>query len=191
MFRKNRFRKRFSRDEYYTDWHEKNEQNRQKMYGRRYGIRYNPNLEDKEISKIIKKYIKENYPEFKFSVRKSKGNAIQIYLTDAPQNVQVYSDVFLQTHLPNAPEPWHILKWKYDKGEIVLNKYHINGKYKMTEYNPQINAMLKDIDNFGRSFMYDGSDSMIDYFDVNFYVFTDVYWEFKQDRLEYELERFT
>lgn len=182
---------KYKRDEYYTDWHEKNEKNREEMYGRRYGRRYNEHLDKKEVAKIIRKYIKETYPEFDFSVSSSRGESIRIYLTGAPDDVQIYSDIYLQTNLPGSNISWSNLTWKYNMGEVVLNKYHINGKNKLTKYSQRIEYMLKDIDNFGNSFRYDGTDISIDYFDTNFYVFTDIHWQFDNDRLEYELERFT
>ena len=151
------------------------------------GSNYDSSLSLKEIAAIIREYVKEKYPTFRFSIRTHYASTCQelmISLTQAPFEVEkkaselsdddlhdlwgyitrhganrIFTDI--NSRMPNAPS---------DPTNKEIAEAYANGKlYKILREDVQ--AMFDDIDSLVKSYNYDDSDGMIDYFDTNFYYF--------------------
>ena len=117
---------------------------------RSYGSKYQENMDIKDIAKEIRKAIKMD--GFKFSVkirRYSGGQSLNVGIKEVPDNFQMAA----------AKESW-------------------NGYGQRWEYSPELKQLMDNIKAIINSYNYDGSDSMVDYFDVNFYGFVDVEYGF-------------
>lgn len=100
-----------------------------------------------DIAKLIKKELKEKYPEFKFSVKTevySGGSSVNVNIVDLPYN-------------PLNPD--------YDQN------------YGSQVYTDKFLEDLKKMESIGNKYRYDDSDGMIDYFSTNFYYFVGLSWE--------------
>ena len=134
----------------------------------------------KEVAQIVRAYVKEKYPTYKFSVRTSyasmcqelhvelKESPIEIYktfeeLTDSDKNDLIrkmrYNHLF-------TLESWfeHELKAEFER---IWNE---NGNFYKC-LNEATQAVIEDVDNFVKSYNYEDCDGMIDYFHVDFYYF--------------------
>lgn len=121
------------------------------------GSNYDKNLSTVDIAKIIKKQLKQEFPNCKFSVTSeyyAGGSSLSIHLMESPFRVS------------NDPA---------FKGHISLNQYQfsdsdldesVNNGYKIT---PQAFYIFREVVRLINSYNYDDSDSMIDYFSTNFY----------------------
>ena len=133
-----------------------------------------------EISKAIKIYCKEKYPTWKFSVTSkyfAGGSSIDVSVMEAPEqifNLDACRKAYAE-HLENEKMGYyggHTLGMDIEK-MLTDDKMHwqvhrVSDHYRkyFTEYGFSV---LEDVYKFMQSYNYDDSDSMIDYFDVNFY----------------------
>lgn len=134
----------------------------------------------KEVAQIVRAYVKEKYPTYKFSVRTSyasmcqelhvelKESPIEIYttfeeLTDSDKNTLIrkmsYNNLFNLTSWYD-----HELKAEFER---IWNE---NGNFYKC-LNEATQAVIEDVDNFVKSYNYEDCDGMIDYFHVDFYYF--------------------
>lgn len=111
------------------------------------GSNYNGNITTKEIANIMREYVKDVYNDYRFSIRLIDYNHIYIGMSEAPE--QVFSN----------PDD--------ERGEMQINHYYIERDERLTASAREI---MKDICQVLQSYNYDDSDSMIDYFDTNFYI---------------------
>lgn len=145
------------------------------------GSRYNSSMSTTEISKAIKIYCMEKYPTWKFSVTSkyfSGGSSIDVSVMEAPEQI------FDLESCRKAYAEYNKLKEVYgytgsrglsmnvekmladDKMHWQLHRVSDHYREYFTEYGFSV---LEDVYKFMQSYNYDDSDSMIDYFDVNFY----------------------
>lgn len=148
------------------------------------GSRYDSNLTLKEIAAIVRAYVKEKYPTYKFSVKThyaSMCRELFVTLKEAPADIYNHN-----------PETWtdeqrHAVKRKFEFGHTMpeliswtdneltewlragLEKVNYRDCYSIKKEDVQ--AMFEDVDAFVASYNYDDCDGQIDYFDVNFYYF--------------------
>lgn len=111
------------------------------------GKNYKCGRSTKEITEIIRSYLKEAYSDCKWSVRYSSysgGSSIHVALMEAPYNVFVDGTNHCES----------------------VNQYHFDMD---DRYVPKAHAMIQDVIDFINSYRYSDSDGMIDYFDTNFY----------------------
>lgn len=134
----------------------------------------------KEVAQIVRAYVKEKYPTYKFSVRTSyasmcqelhvelKESPIEIYktfeeLTDGDKNTLIrkmcYNNLFNLTSWYD-----HELKAEFER---IWNE---NGNFYKC-LNEATQEVIEDVDNFVKSYNYSDCDGMIDYFHVDFYYF--------------------
>lgn len=134
----------------------------------------------KEVAQIIREYVKEKYPTYKFSVRTSyasmcqelhvelKESPIEIYknfeeLTDEDKNCLIrrmrYNNLF-------NLDSWFDYELKAEF-ERIWNEH--GNFYKCL--NEVTQAVIDDVDRFVKSYNYEDCDGMIDYFHVDFYYF--------------------
>lgn len=100
-----------------------------------------------EIVELIRQWLKETYPRYKFSVRRENYNSIYIRLMQAdfeaftPESgVTTYKDI---------------------------NPYHIGSETELTD---RAREVMENVCAFVQSYNFDDSDSMTDYFHTNFYL---------------------
>lgn len=128
--------------------HETAESTRSEFYTQ-YGFEgrnYDRNLSTKDIAQKIREYVKAVYPDCKFSVTThyaSMCSEIRVALMSGPYAA-----------LANG---------KDHKG---VNQYYVERDEDLTDW---ARAVLIDVNDCIRSYHYDDCDSMIDYFDTNFY----------------------
>lgn len=134
----------------------------------------------KEIAQIVRAYVKEKYPTYKFSVRTSYASMCQelhVALKEAPEDIYKNSPAELTEEERNGL--WRKLYrnnlftvdcWTdADLDRAIISAWTESDFYKV--YNEATAAMLTDIDAFVKSYNYEDCDSMIDYFHVDFYYF--------------------
>lgn len=119
------------------------------------GVRYDRDLSTKEIAARVREYGKNQWPQYKFSIRTeyfAGGSAIHLALVSGPEAA------FLEGTEEN------------EKGYITIHRNfdRIEG---MTEI---VKHVINDMNDFMDSYNYDDSDSMIDYFSTNFYTHVSV-----------------
>ena len=137
------------------------------------GENYESGLDIKEIAKRLRKHLKDNHREYKFSVtieRYSGGQSLNIYLMEAPYKVVkgVYSNdyanggdiVYKEIDEQYAQLNHHCLN-DYADSDIKNNGYVLDER---------VIPVLKDAVSFAQGYNYDDSNSQIDYFNTNFYM---------------------
>lgn len=100
-----------------------------------------------EIIEIIRKWLKETYPRYRFSVRREHYNSFYIYLMQADFS-------------PFKPEAGNIVHRQ-------INHYSIKSNEWLTDRAKEI---FLNVYEFIKSYHFDDSDSMTDYFNTNFYL---------------------
>lgn len=134
----------------------------------------------KEIAQIVRAYVKEKYPTYKFSVRTSYSSMCQelhVALREAPAEIYKTSPAELAEKERN--ELWRKLFrnnlftmdcWTdADLDKAILAAWEESDFYKV--YNETTAAMLADVNAFVESYNYEDCDGIIDYFNVDFYYF--------------------
>lgn len=151
------------------------------------GSRYDGSLTLKEISKIVKAYTKEKYPTCKFSVRTHYASMCQeltVDLKEFPSQMYKTGEDLKNEGIDyNAEEIRQCMRRMETNGLWTLTCWNdddfVKAYVKALEENPSFygiyteyfKSVVKDVDAFVNSYNYDDSDSMTDYFDVNFYYF--------------------
>lgn len=124
-----------------------------------------------EIAKAIRKEVADALPAgFKVSVRQNNStgsSAIRAEITAIPEGQQLLSTEYL-SHLS-------------ENGESAA--------FSSQRYSPEVAKALEDIKRIADQYNYDNSDSMTDYFDVNFYFNVSVDYDLIAARKELELEQ--
>lgn len=96
---------------------------------------------------LVRNWIKETYPKYKFSVSRHNYNSIHIYLVKADFEA-----------------------FKKEKGVVFhhdVNHYHIDSDDTLTD---RAKEVMKNVCDFVISYNFDDSDPMTDYFCTNFYL---------------------
>lgn len=144
------------------------------------GSNHDWNRSLKEIAQIVRAYVKEKYPAYKFSVRTSYASMCQelhVALKEAPADIYKTSPAELTEDERNGL--WRKLyrnglftmdRWTdADLDKAIVAAWAESDYYKV--YNDATAAMLSDVDDFVKSYNYEDCDGMIDYFNVDFYYF--------------------
>lgn len=109
------------------------------------GDKYDISRSTKDIAALVRAYVKSAYPECKFSVTYRSyagGSSISVSLMSGPQEA-------LRTGT-----------------EHQLNQYYLDRDQVMT---PWAKAIMMDVNDVIKSYLFSDCDGMIDYFDTNFY----------------------
>lgn len=141
------------------------------------GSRYNSDLSLKEIAKIVRMYVKEKYPTYKFGVRTeyySMGQSLNVDLKESP--VEIY-----KTYEELTDDDKRKLMHKFCFNHLwVLDNYTPEEKKSEFEriwnehgnfykcLNETTQSVIDDVDSFVKSYNYEDIDSMQDYYDVSF-----------------------
>lgn len=134
----------------------------------------------KEVAQIVRAYVKEKYPTYKFSVRTSYASMCQelhVDLKESPYEIYKTFDELtdeekdkLRTkmaynHYFNLTSWYdHELKAEFER---IWNEH---GNF-FKCLNEVTQSVVDDVDAFVKSYNYEDCDGMIDYFDVDFYYF--------------------
>ena len=135
----------------------------------------------KEVAVIVRSYVKEKYPTYKFSVRTSYASMCQelhVELKESP--VEIYKTFEELTDkdihwLVNRLIANHLftLDSCYSNQELKAlceKVWEEHGNF-YKRLNEVTQAVIDDVDAFVNSYNYQDCDGMIDYFDVDFYYF--------------------
>ena len=116
---------------------------------RSYGPKYQANMDIKDIAKEVRKAIKMDGFQFSVKIKRYSGGQ-SLYV-----GIKVVPDDF----------PMAVLEDRFD------------GYQPRWVYSPELKALIDSIKDVVDSFNYNGSDVMVDYFDVNFYSFVDLEYD--------------
>lgn len=147
------------------------------------GTNYDKSLSTKDIATNVRKYIKEKYPNRKFSIR-TTYNTFALNYVEGPQpfitkeelrnNNDIYREIYSPygtwTRSPEEVEEYYKHLEQRFYGEDIsynLNHYHIKDNNKL---NKNTKEMFEDLIEYIFSFRFDDSDITIDYFNTNFYL---------------------
>ena len=151
------------------------------------GERYDRNLTTKDIAKLIREYVKNAHPAYRFSIT-SDIDSITIALTEYPVEL-TNSDLMLNYYHTDYHKRWSYVP---SKGNIETDSMTQSDIEEWINYqvetancekrfvdsdtwiNPVVYAVMKDVKNFMNSYNYDDTDSMTDYFDRNFYDYMEI-----------------
>lgn len=115
------------------------------------GKNYKCGRSTKDVANIIRTYVKERFSDCKFSVSCSQASmcsSLYVYLMEAP---------------------FEALKKTargYGKGRHDINQYYFECDEEMTS---ECKTMMREVLDLIKSYHFDDSDGMIDYFNTNFY----------------------
>ena len=151
------------------------------------GERYDRSLSIKDIAKLIREYVKNAHPAYRFSITSNRYH-INVALTEYPVELTNYTmmrnycRVQMSARPVYVPSKGHINAYEMseaDKEEWIAYRLETaNRKQNFCEsdtwLNPVVFAVLQDIQNFMNSYNYDDSDSMTDYFNTNFYGYVQI-----------------
>lgn len=144
------------------------------------GSRHDWNRSLKEVAQIVRAYVKEKYPTYKFSVRTSYASMCQelhVSLKEAPADIYKSSPAELtedeRSELQRRLYYNNIFTkdcWTdVELDEAIIAAWIKSDCYKI--YNEATATMIADVDAFVKSYNYEDCDGMIDYFNVDFYYF--------------------
>lgn len=147
------------------------------------GSRYDSSLREKDICKIIRTYVKEKYPTWKFSVNCAGGGYLEhvnIALMEAP--VDIFDREYFKLPKAEGFRSWtHETRrdcWDMERMEaegcVYMQLHRISSREDEPWFNDIGYTVLKDVYDFMMSFNYDDSDGMTDYFDRGFYESFDI-----------------
>lgn len=144
------------------------------------GSNHDWNRSLKEVAQIVRGYVKEKYPTYKFSVRTSyasmcqelhvdlKESPCEIYKTFEELTDEDKNDLLRKMRYNNyfKLDCWyeHELKAEFER---IWNEH---GNF-FKCLNEVTQAVVDDVDAFVKSYNYSDCDGMIDYFNVDFYYF--------------------
>ncbi len=155
------------------------------------GINYCLDISLKEVAQIVRGYVKEKYPTFRFSVRTEYASMcceLHVALTQAPfepyKTAGELSDEDIYDLWKYANR--YSVRWEFTdvyKMNVTtiteLKEAYAAGKF-LKILREDVAAMFKDVDAFVSSYRLSDCDGSIDYFDTNFYYFgVNVSWKFK------------
>lgn len=144
------------------------------------GANHSWNRSLKEVAQIVRAYVKEKYPTYKFSVRTSYASMCQELHVDLKESpIEIYKTVDELTRedkseffrKANRNDYWTLSSWT-DK-EFAAEYERITSEHGnfFRILNETTKAVIDDVDSFVNSYNYHDCDGMIDYFDVDFYYF--------------------
>lgn len=144
------------------------------------GSNHDWNRSLKEVAQIVRAYIKEKYPTYKFSVRTSYASMCQeLHVTLKESPVEIYKPFNELSNDDFSEIANRLYYWDGEKKCDFLNAPEDEKKKIIEEstnsyrfiLNDVTSAVIEDVDAFVKSYNYEDCDGMIDYFHVDFYYF--------------------
>lgn len=143
------------------------------------GNKHDWNRSTKEVAALIRAYVKEVYPTYKFSVRfesASMCSEVYVVLKEAPHGLyKEYSELTKEdinnihkqlrvNHLFNQ-DSW----FDHELKTAILEAWEKSDFYKV--YNDLTSTIIEDVNREVNSYNFSDCDGMTDYFHVDFYYF--------------------
>lgn len=144
------------------------------------GERYEAGRSLKEIAQLVRAYVKEFFPDYRFSVRTHYASMCQKLLIDmkeAPAAIfktyeeMTEEDIHNCIRIATRNSEWRLTSWTKDEAKAELERIWSTRGTSYKCLTDRTRATVKAVDEYVNSFNYNDSDAMIDYFDVNFYYF--------------------
>ncbi len=144
------------------------------------GERYEAGRSLKEIAQLVRAFIKEAFPDYRFSVRTAYASMCRellVEMKESPAPVFKTIDELERDEvdeiLRKAACRWDsdISQWNDAEGRAEVVRLQEKYGTKYCVISDRVKACADAVDAFVKSYNYDDCDSMIDYFDVNFYYF--------------------
>ena len=134
----------------------------------------------KEVAQIVRAYVKEKYPTYKFSVRTAYASMCQelhVDLKESPIEIYKTFDEMTQDDIneiirkANNNNYWTLNSWYPEEAKAEIERiWKEHGNF-FRVLNEATQAVIEDVDAFVNSYNYSDCDGMTDYFDVDFYYF--------------------
>lgn len=134
----------------------------------------------KEVAAIVRSYVKEKYPTYKFSVRTSYASMCQELHVDLKESpVEIYksfdelteSDKYDLMRKMRHNYLFELNCWNDEELKAEFERiWKEHGNFYRC-LNEITSTVISDVDSFVRSYNYEDCDSMIDYHHVDFYYF--------------------
>jgi hypothetical protein len=118
------------------------------------GSRYNPNIRLRDLAPIVRGYVKDVYPTWKFSVVQEHSSwvgSLHVSLMEAPEKIFVDEE------------------YARERGGRTDGGYLQNWDWYYGGMSDRAREVLNDVVELVESFRFDDSDARFDYFDTNFY----------------------
>lgn len=144
------------------------------------GSNHNWDRSLKEVAQIVRAYVKEKYPTYKFSVRTKyasmcqelhvelKESPIEIYKEYEDMEPEDKREVRRRMYSNNL---WTLTSWTDAEEKAAFEKiWEERGGY-FRCLNEVTRTVVEDVDAFVNSYNFEDCDGMIDYFHVDFYYF--------------------
>lgn len=143
------------------------------------GSKHDWSRSTKEVAALIRAYVKEVYPTYKFSIRYSHASMcseIHIELKEAPHDLyknieelneeetNVIRRKLVSNHLFNK-DSW----FDHELKAAIIDAWNKSDFYKV--YNDITLAVIEDVNREVNSYNFNDCDAMTDYFHVDFYYF--------------------
>ena len=134
----------------------------------------------KEVAQIVRAYVKEKYPTYKFSVRTSyasmcqelhvdlKESPVEIYKPFDELSLDDFSEIANRLYYWDGEKKCDFLNSSTDEKKKIIEESNNCYAYIL---NDATKAVIEDVDTFVKSYNYEDCDGMIDYFNVDFYYF--------------------
>lgn len=144
------------------------------------GSNYDAGRSLKEIAQLVRKFVKEQFPTYKFSVRTSYASMCQelhVDMKEAP--CKVYKDFDELTEEEKRAvirkatrnNVFGLSCWNDSELKAEIEQiWDTRGNFYRV-LSEQIQAAVEAVDGYAKSFSFEDCDGMIDYFHVNFYYF--------------------
>ncbi|MFR0074347.1 MAG: LPD29 domain-containing protein [Blautia caecimuris] len=146
------------------------------------GANHNWNRTLKEVAQIVRTYVKEKYPTYKFSVRTEYASMCQkLHVTLKESPIPIYKDFEELTSedirkIAKGMFPWdylledrlHFLNTSKEDQKKIIEESTSRNRYILNEVTQ---AVIEDVDSFVKSYNYEDCDGMIDYCHVDFFYF--------------------
>ena len=144
------------------------------------GERYEAGRSLKEIAQLVRAYVKEFFPDYRFSIRTKYASMCQelhVDMKEAPAEIFKTYEEMTDDDISECwrkavrNSVWTLNGWNKaeEKAEFERIWSEYGAFYK--SLTDRTRATVKAVDEYVNSFNYDDCDGMIDYFDVNFYYF--------------------
>ena len=163
-----------------------------KKYEAEQGSNYDSSLSTTDIAKKLRTYVKENYPEYKFSITSkyfSGGSEINVILKDTPVELTNFETMkaYIEKYSGNFNRIWdedlHTYTSYYGldeegKNRFVEKQLRVMPRHSISRHNldeqlewmtPEAKKVMKDVVLQLESYNFDHSDSQSDYYHVNFW----------------------
>lgn len=155
-----------TRSEFYTDFGWK-------------GSKHDSNRSTKEVAALVRAFVKEVYPTYKFSVRYSSASMcseIHVELKEAPHGLFKSFEELSKEDISNIHRKLRVNNlfnkdswFDHELKAAILEAWEISDFYKV--YNDLTASVIEAVDSEVESYHFSDCDGMIDYFHVNFYYF--------------------